>query len=535
MSRPNVVVMLADDLGYSDLGCYGGEISTPVLDSLAAGGVRLTQFYNTARCSPSRASLLTGLHPHQTGIGVLTGDDSPVGYPGSLNRDSATAAEVLRSAGYATALTGKWHLAADTRTPDDSWPTRRGFDYFYGTLSGCGSYFSPATLHRDEQNIEHEADDPQYYYTDAITEEAASFIERSVADDRPFFLYTAYTAPHWPLHARAEDVDRYAGRFDAGWDSLRTERLERQRTLGIVDPDTELSPRDPDEECWEQAADQAWQARRMEVYAAQVDRMDQGVGRIIATLERLGQLDNTIVIFLSDNGASPEELPHMRREKFVTRSDIYRDRTRDGEPVGLGNTPEIVPGPENSYASYGRPWANLSNTPFRRYKKWTHQGGIAAPFIVHWPAGQLAAGQILRTPHQLTDVLPTVLDAVGVDHPAAVDGRPVLPLEGHCFLTELRSGPTASDDNILYWEHCGNAAIRQGRWKLVREHPHPWELYDLEQDPTELDDVSADQPELAERLLADWSRWADRVGVLPFDRIENLYLLRGESTLDAAG
>lgn len=542
MPRPNIVLVLADDLGYSDLGCYGGEISTPNIDSLAEGGARLAQFYNTARCSPSRASLLTGLHPHQTGIGVLTGDDSPVGYQGNLHRGCATIAEILKAAGYTTALTGKWHLAADALHPNDAWPTRRGFDYFYGTLTGCGSYYSPGTLTRGEENIEHEADDPGFYYTDAITDEAVSFIERSVDAEQPFFLYTAYTAPHWPLHAPEEDIRKYQGRFDTGWDNLRQERFGRQLKLGIVDADAELSPRDPEGSAWDEGDATAWNARRMEVYAAQVDRMDQGVGRILDTLKRLGQFENSIVIFLSDNGASPEEIPHMSREKFVSRTDIFRHRTRSGEPVRLGNQPDIVPGPEDTYSSYGRPWANLSNTPFRLYKKWTHEGGIAAPFIVHWPAGGVEAGQILRKPHQLTHVLPTLLEALDLAYPAAVDGTPIPPMEGTSFLPLLRdmghapSSVGAGDDEpTLYWEHCGNGAVRRGPWKLVREYPNRWELYNLATDPTELHDVADQNREIAEQLLADWSVWADRIGVLPFSRIEDLYVLRGESAADAAG
>ncbi|TNC29445.1 arylsulfatase [Amycolatopsis alkalitolerans] len=538
MPRPNVVLVLVDDLGYSDLGCYGGEISTPNIDSLARGGTRLTRFYNTARCSPSRASLLTGLHPHQTGIGVLTGDDSPVGYRGDLHRGCATIAEILRGAGYATGLTGKWHLAADVRNPSDSWPTRRGFDYFYGTLTGCGSYYSPGTLTRGEENIEHEADDPGFYYTDAITNEAVAFIERSAEADQPFFLYTAYTAPHWPLHAPEEDIGRYQGRFDAGWDTLRRERFERQVQLGIVEADAVLSPRDPREPAWEDVTDKDWQARRMEVYAAQVDRMDHGIGRILDTLKRLGRFENTIIVFLSDNGASPEEIPHMTRERFVSRTDIFRGHTRTGEPVRLGNEPGTMPGPENTYSSYGRPWANLSNTPFRLYKKWTHEGGIAAPFIVHWPAGGVEAGQILSEPHQLTHVLPTLLDALDVAYPTVLGDHPIPPMEGTGFLAQLRGSDHAASPAggpALYWEHCGNGAVRRGQWKLVREHTKPWELYNLAKDPTELNDVAGQNRELAEHLLADWSAWADRIGILPFGRIEDLYVLRGEPATDAAG
>jgi arylsulfatase A-like enzyme len=541
-NQPNVVLVLADDLGYSDLGCYGGEIDTPNLDKLASGGTRLTQFYNTARCSPSRASLLTGLHPHQTGIGVLTGDDSPVGYKGNLNRNCATMAEVFSAAGYATALAGKWHLAADALNPNDAWPTRRGFDYFYGTLTGCGSYYSPGTLVRGEENIEYEADDPGYYYTDAITAEAVSFVGRAAEAEKPFFLYVAYTAPHWPLHAPQQDIDKYKGSFDAGWDELRRARFDRQCELGIAEPGTQLSPRDPDEPAWDNAPEKQWQARRMETYAAQVDRMDGGIGQIVTELKARNQFENTIFIFLSDNGASPEELPHFDRETFIQRSDIFRTHTRSGEPVQLGNEPDIAPGPENTYSSYGRAWANLSNTPFRFYKKWTHEGGIAAPFIVHWPNGSLQPGALLRQPLQLTNVLPTLLEAADVPWPAEMNGNPIPKAEGRSFLGLLRQDRDSTNRQsldatagTLYWEHAGNGAIRRHDWKLVRTYPGPWELYNLAKDPTELYDVAAENRDLAASLLADWSQWADRVGVLPFGRIVDLYELRGRPGIEAAG
>ena len=541
--RPNIVLILADDLGYSDLGCYGGEIDTPNLDQLAGSGARLTQFYNTARCSPSRASLLTGLHPHQTGIGVLTGDDSPVGYKGNLNRNCATMAEIFSANGYSTGMTGKWHLAADVRNPNDAWPTRRGFDYFYGTLTGCGSFYNPGTLVRGEANIEHEAQDPGYYYTDAITDEAISFLGRATAEENPFFLYVAYTAPHWPLHAPQSDIDKYEGRFEAGWDQLRRERFDRQYELGIVEPGSQLSPRDREESAWEDVPDKDWQASRMQTYAAQVDKMDQGIGRIVAELTARNQFENTVFIFLSDNGASPEEIPHFERSTFVQRTDIFRSHTRDGEPVRLGNEPDIVPGPENTYSSYGRAWANLSNTPFRLYKKWTHEGGIAAPFIIHWPAGAVRQGTLLRQPLQLTSVLPTLLEAADVEWPAEMNGNPVPASEGSSFLNLLRQDPGSSPSpqtvdaqtGTLYWEHAGNGAIRRGDWKLVRTYPGPWELYNLGKDPTELNDVVNENRELAESLLADWAQWADRVGVLPFGRIVELYELRGRPAIEAAG
>ena len=558
MARPNVVLILVDDMGFSDIGCYGGEVRTPNLDRLAAGGVRLSQFYNTARCSPSRASLLTGLHPHQAGIGILTNNDRPRGYPGTINDRCVTIAEVLKAAGYATCLSGKWHLASEMRQPNDAWPTRRGFDRFFGTLTGCGSFYQPGTLTRGEANVEDEALRPDFFYTDAISDEAAAFVRDRDARARgqPFFLYVAYTAPHWPLHARDEDVAKYRGTFDEGWDVLRERRLARLREEGIVDDEAALSDRDPTQPAWSDARYKEWQARRMEVYAAQIDRMDQGVGRVLAALEETGELDDTLVIFLSDNGASDEALPLVKLERFKQRRDILRVTTRDGRDVKVGNEPSIMPGPEDTYASYGRAWANLSNTPFRYYKQWTHEGGIATPFIVHWPHGGLQTGSVTRAPFQLVDVLPTIVEATGAAYPAEHRGHAVLPPEGRSLLPALRGQwvPEAT----LYWEHTGNAAVRRGRWKLVRAHPevkrywlqsgdpavHPnagdfssytWELYDLSTDRSELHDVAAQHPDIMKDLSGQWQAWAQRVGVIPFDTILDIYAERGQPYKDAIG
>ncbi|MDQ3809939.1 MAG: arylsulfatase [Chloroflexota bacterium] len=517
----NIVLIVADDMGYSDLGCYGGEIHTPNLDALGRGGARLSHFYNTARCSPSRASLLTGLHPHQTGVGVLTNDDRPAGYPGSLDDGYPTVAEILGRAQYRTCLSGKWHLASDMRTPNSAWPTRRGFEDFFGTLTGCGSYFHPGTLMRGEANVEREAADaPHFYYTDAITDHAVQFVARTT---HPFFLYVAYTAPHWPLHARAEDIDRYRGVYDPGWDVLRERRMDRMRAEGILDPLTRLSPRDPSQPAWRAATEPVWLARRMEAYAAQIDRLDQGVGRIVRALEEQHVLDDTLLLFLSDNGASDEDLPKVSPERFRARSDIVRLHTRDGRMVRIGNHPSIVPGAEDTYSSYGRAWANLSNTPFRFYKRWVHEGGIASPFIAHWPAGRLHG--IVHTPFQLVDVLPTILEATAIETGTTLEGRSMLPaLRG----SELEPA-------TQYWEHTGNAALRRERWKLVREFPRDWELYDMSRDRTELDDRAAAEPALVRDLERAWQGWADRVGVIPWQKTLELYRARGLTDEEAAG
>jgi arylsulfatase len=534
MKRPNVVLMLADDMGFSDLGCYGGEIRTPNLDRLAAHGVRFTQFYNGARCSPSRASLLTGLHPHQTGIGILTNDDRPRGYPGTLNDRCVTLAEVLKAAGYRTAMSGKWHLAAEMHAPNAAWPTRRGFERFFGTLTGCGSFFQPGTLTRGETNAETEALDPGFYYTDAISDEAVDFVrDCGNTPDTPFFLYVAYTAPHWPLHARDEDLARYRGAFDAGWDALREARIARQKAIGLIAADTRLSARDPSQPAWRDAPHRDWEARRMEAYAAQIDRMDQGIGRILDALDHTGARDDTLVIFLSDNGASDESLPLVELSRFRQRSDILRLSARDGREVRIGNEPSIVPGGEDTYASYGRAWANLSNTPFRYYKRWVHEGGIACPLIVHWPAGALDEGKFARVPGQLTDILPTILDATRAAYPAQRDGHEIAAHEGHSLLPALRG--EAVQPHAQYWEHTGNAAIRRGRWKLVRDYPGAWELYDLAHDRTELDDLALREPRVVADLADAWSRWARRVGVIDWAVTLDLYAERGQPAREAMG
>ena len=535
-SPPNVLLILADDMGFSDIGCYGSEIETPHIDRLAAGGVRFSQFYNTARCSPSRASLLTGLHPHQTGIGILTKDDRPHGYPGSLNDRCITVAEILSAAGYATSHVGKWHLASNIRQPNDAWPTRRGFDHFYGTLAGSCSYFQPASLTRGECNAEAEATaQTDYYYTDAISQEACTFVREKSQLKQPFFMYVAYTAPHWPLQASEEDIAQYRGRYDEGWDVLRERRMQRLRESGLLADAVQACERDPEEPAWEDAEDKAWEARRMEVYAAQVHRMDQGIGEILATLEQTGQLENTLVFFMSDNGACAEVLPlDGSAEAFKKRRpDLDRLKPRNGRDLQVGNEPAIVPGPEDTYASYGRAWANLSNTPFRLYKRWTHEGGIATPLIVHWPAGGLSNGAIVRAPFQLTDVLPTILEATQVPYPDREKVRDIPPGEGCSILPALRG--QQANDHTLYWEHTGNAAVRRGRWKLVREYPKPWELYDMDTDRAETTDLAARNPDIVGELLTQWQAWADRVGVVPWDEVLAGYRADGKNEAEAAG
>jgi arylsulfatase A-like enzyme len=522
--RPNVVLVLADDLGYSDLEPYGSEIPTPNLDALARDGVRLTRFTTTARCSPSRASLLTGLHPHQTGIGELTANNGPGGYPGSLNEKCATIAEVLGASGYATYMSGKWHVAHDKRPASAAWPTRRGFQHFYGTPDGGGNYYAPGRIHRDERDVSREArDDPDFYYTDAISDAAVDYVRdhRERYADQPFFCYVAYTAPHFPLHAREEDIARHKGNYREGWDVIRQRRVERMRALGILGEKVEVAPRDPRVPAWEDAQDKGYEQRRMEVYAAMVESMDRGIGRIVDALRDTEQLDNTVFVFLSDNGGCAEEVsPRLGSDRVTRGPRIIPSATTDGGPVYVGRHPEHLPGGEETFAFCGPEWAHVSNTPFRFHKRWVHEGGIASPFIVHWPNGiGERAGTLCDSAHYLPDVLPTLLEITGAEYPG-ID-RDVPPLEGVSMLASLRGAP---DDGrrCQFYEHLGNAAVRRGDWKLVREYPGDWELYDVVADPTELHDLAAEHPEVVRELAGAWAEWSARCGVVPRERILEL-------------
>jgi arylsulfatase A-like enzyme len=545
-ARPNIIVILSDDMGYSDVGCYGGEIETPRLDRLAEGGLRFTQFYNTARCCPTRASLLTGLYPHDAGVGHMSenhGSGFP-GYTGSLNDRSRTMAEVLRPAGYRSYLAGKWHVAAPLSPlgPKDHWPLQRGFDEFYGTLEGAGSYFDPAGLCRGNTWITPE-NDPEYrpdtyYYTDAITDHALGFIRQhaTAAPEQPFFLYLAYTAPHWPLHALPEDIARYEGRYEQGYDATRRARIQKMERLGLLDGSWKPAPTigrwdDPNVGRWEEIRDRRWEERCMEVYAAQVDRMDQGIGRVVDELERLGRMENTVILYLHDNGACaetmwrrPYRLPAEPRP--FGPDDLQRKispplmQTRSGVPVRSGQA--VMPGPADSYVTYGESWANVSNTPFRDYKHWVHEGGIATPLIVHWPAGIDATrhGQLVHEPAHVIDIMATVVDLADAHYPAAAsadDGRePAAPLAGVSLLPAWQGRPLERAEP-LFWEHEGCRAVRDGRWKLVARGPaDPWELFDLETDRTEQHDLAILQPERVRTMATQWENWARSHRVVPW-------------------
>jgi arylsulfatase A-like enzyme len=509
---PNILLIVADDLGFSDLGCYGGEIETPNLDRLADGGLRLTQFYTTGRCCPSRAGLLTGLYPHRVGLGHMTQDIDQPGYRGRLAEGVMTIGDQLSRAGYRTFLSGKWHLGTDD-------PTRHGFEEFYGTLTSAKTFWDPSHYRRlPEGRQARKYDEAEFYGTDALADHAIDFLGQAhQTPEKPWFLYLAFNAPHFPLQARPRTIAKYAGRYTEGWDVARERRLARMKRLGVIPHTTSLTPRSPYYH-WaaaQSAPNPAWDslskdrqadlARRMAIYAAMVDSMDQNVGRILSDLDSRGELDNTLIVFTSDNGACAEW-------------DMYGFDGKSGPNNTLHRGKEIVTmGSHGTFHSAGSGWANTSNAPWRLYKHYNHEGGIAVPCIVHWPArmktGQPSrGGHIDATPTHLIDILPTFLDAAGqpsLKHSASrLQGQSLLPLLADEALQQRK----------LFFEHEGNRAVRSGRWKLVALRGQPWELYDMDSDRTELSDLASKRLNLVKRLSASWNTWATDNHVTPLPR-----------------
>ena len=540
-SRPNIILIMADDMGYSDIGCYGSEIRTPNLDRLAANGVRFTQFYNTSRCCPTRASLLTGLYSHQAGIGLMTGDRGYDAYRGDLNRHCVTLAEALRPVGYRTYMSGKWHVTKHVapKGKKHNWPIQRGFDRFYGTITGAGSFFDPATLCRDNTFItpvnDSEYQPDRYYYSDAISDNAVRYIRDHYGEeektDRPFFLYVSYTCAHWPMHAFDEDIAKYQGAYDGGFAPIRAARYAKAKKLGVLEDGWAMSAQARD---WKKTPDKAWDIRNMEVYAAMVDRMDRGIGQIVEEVVRHQALDNTLIVYLQDNGGCAEgygrrsnadkiknqKYPPLGRDGLQTK--IWPPmQTRDGRPLATG--PDVMPGPEDSFTAYGVGWANVSNTPFRGYKHDGYEGGISTPFLVHWPkAVPVESRNSIRSdPSHLIDIMPTFLAAAGATdrYPTEIDGQAIQPMEGVNLLPVLK-GESLRRTAPLCFEHHGNLAMRHGRWKIVsafrNQQPTRWELYDMELDRTELSDLSEKNPERKQAMVRQWQAWADRVGVQPW-------------------
>lgn len=514
--QPNIVVILADDLGYSDLGCYGSEINTPNLDKLASQGLKLTQFYNAGRCCPSRASLLTGLYPHQASVGDMLQGDSLPGYDTHLNFTSVTLAEVLKDAGYHTVISGKWHVGNEP----DYWPTKRGFIDQYFSNGTTGHYFGIAKGRQyivNGKNVEvsgewiksgdseyklfKNADGSQWYATDAIADNAIKFISdfRKKEKAKPFFLYLPFTAPHWPLHAFEEDIVRYQGKYLVGWDSLRVRRFNKMKQLGLIDPGWELSPRNENVPAWNTLPDslKLRNDRLMAVYAAMIDRLDQNIGKLLQSLKETGDLDNTLIIFLADNGGCHEE---VRR--------------------GARNT---LPGTPESFDGYEYPWANVSNTPFQWFKHWAHEGGTSTPFIAWYPS-VIKAGRLSKETGHISDLMPTLVEIAGATYPKEYKGNKITPTVGKS-LVPLFKGQDYKGHEVICWEHEGNRAVRKGDWKLVSRYDYknnvelPWELYNIKNDRSETKNLANKDSERLVELKKIYEEWSKKTNVVPYQAL----------------
>ncbi|MBN2021462.1 MAG: arylsulfatase [Pirellulales bacterium] len=497
-ARPNIVVILVDDMGFSDIGCFGSEIPTPHLDGLAAEGLRFTQFYNTPRCSPTRACLLTGLYPHQAGMGWLDNKVEPDsrGFHGRLLPRCVTIAEVLREAGYFTAMTGKWHLGQQNGTP----PWQRGFirslNSRYGEVYFPKEMSRPGTesLYLDGREIPKDSPElgTDWYSTDLFVDWGLKFIDEARVEKKPFFLYIAQGAVHFPLRAPADAIARYRGKYMKGWDALRKARHAKQIELGIVDARWPLAPRPKQSPAWDTREPDRQKRfdEMMAAYAAMIECIDRGVGTLVAGLRQRGELDNTLIVFLSDNGGNAE-----------------------GGPPGVTTGEGPIGGPR-SRVLLGMNWATLANTPFRRYKHFTHEGGISTAMIAHWPEGIPAArrGVLERQPGHLIDIMATAVDLSGATYPTEYGGNKILPMEGVSLRPAFEGKPLARREPI-FWEHEGNKAVRDGKWKLVQKWRGPWELYDMEADRTEQHDLATDHPDIVARLESAWTAWQKRAFV----------------------
>ncbi|WP_268224688.1 arylsulfatase [Sinomicrobium oceani] len=520
--RPNIVLIMADDLGFSDLGCYGGEIETPNINWLAENGVRFAEFYNTSRCCPTRASLLTGLYNHQAGIGHMTTDENRQGYIGRLSDHAVTLAEVLKPAGYQTGMSGKWHVSntIEQETPEaqmrwlnhqeehplfspvEQYPTNRGFDKYFGNIWGVVNFFDPFSLVNGTEPVKTVPEN--YYHTDAINDTASAYIREFSREEKPFFLYVAHTAPHWPLHAFPEDIAKYEDVYKAGWDTIRQRRYERLIATGIIDRERyPLPPRWKNDLKWEDNPDAEWDARAMAVHAAMIDRMDRGIGRILETLRETGEIDRTLIVFLSDNGASPEN--SMRYGPGFDRPGS----TRKGEEIVYAVDKKVLPGPETTFGSIGTRWANVSNTPFSYWKSESFEGGIHTPMIAFWPEGiRMEKGGIARESGHVMDFMATFADVAGAAYPETYNGRDIHPLQGRS-LKPVLEGKKATGHPALFNEHEGGRMVRTKKWKLVApDAKSSWELYNMDTDRTETKDVASARPEVVKRLDSLWTDWA---------------------------
>lgn len=528
-SKPNIILIMADDLGYSDLGCYGGEINTPNLNYLAKNGLRFSKFYNISRCCPTRAALLTGVYNQQAGIGNMTTDQHALAYRGRLNENSVTLAEVLKTAGYQTGMVGKWHVSntIEQNTPEEQlrwlnhqseheafspveqYPVNRGFDKFYGTLWGVIDYFDPFSLVNGTKPVM--SVPKNYYHTDAINDTAVAYIKSFAKKDMPFFIYVAHNAPHWPVQALPEDIARYENTYKKGWEAIRQARYKKMVSLGLIDPKTQpLPPMENGKHNWANNPDKKYDARAMAVHAAMIDRMDQGIGRIIKELKTTGEMNNTLILFLSDNGASPEIAAN-----FGPGFDRPGE-TRDGRKIIYPKDKKTLPGPETVYSSIGPEWANTVNTPFRYWKRESFEGGVRTPMIAFWPEGILKKNSINKefTGHVM-DFMATFIQLSGAVYPKNIQGKNVPPMQGISFLPALKGQPSAGH-HLIFNEHVSGRSVHQDNWKLVKLRPNdPWQLYNLQTDGTEQFDLAAKNPNKVKQLSLLWDTWAAENQVLP--------------------
>lgn len=527
-AKPNIIVILADDMGFSDLGCYGGEIHTPNIDFLAYNGIRYTQFYNTSRCCPTRASLLTGLYNQQAGIGKMTEAEDEPGYLGHLTDHAVTLAEVLKTAGYHTAMAGKWHvsntneqpapaaqqawlnhqLEGGSFSPIEQYPTSRGFDKFFGTIWGVVDYFDPFSLVSGTTPVKNVP--ANYYQTDAINDTAVAYIREYAKSPEPFFLYVAHNAPHWPLMALPEDIAQYQNTYKSGWDAIRKARYERMAKMGLIDTaQTKLPRRWKDDLSWEQNPDKDWDAMAMAVHAAMIDRMDQGIGRIISALKETGQLDNTLILVLSDNGASPENCAAYG-PGFDRPSE-----TRDGRTIIYATKKQVMPGAETTYASIGPRWANVVNTPYQYWKAESYEGGIHTPLIAYWPKGIKSKGTFNNHVGHVMDFMRTFVELSGAVYPETYKGKQIYPTTGISLVPSFHNQPSPGHET-LFNEHFGARYARSGNWKLVSAaNDSTWHLYNLSADKTETTDLAQQYPGKVKELETLWQQWAQSHQVFP--------------------
>jgi len=526
-SRPNVLLIMVDDLGYSDLGCYGGEVQTPNLDKLASQGLRFSNFYNAGRSCPTRASLMTGLYQHQAGIGRMTFNDNLPGYKGTLTHQAVTIAEVMKGAGYRTGMVGKWHVAetplrTDQRdglnhqvfyenfAPLDNYPMNRGFENYHGIIYGVADYFDPFSLVDGVEPVN--AVPKDYYITNALTDTAVTYVNNYAKGTAPFFIYLAYTAPHWPLHALPEDIAKYEDTYKVGWDSIRNRRYERMKELGIFPKSSDFLSTRQFNDKWENNADQDWDAKAMAVHAAMVDRVDQGIGKVLEALKRNGQLENTLILFMSDNGCSNEVC-----ENYSPGENDRPDMTRDGRPIIYPRKKEALPGPETTFASVGPKWANVSNTPFRFWKAKMYEGGICTPMIAYWPKGiKKNLGGVTSQMGHVMDVMATCVELGKADYPTEYNGNKIIPMEGVSLRPIFQKGKREGHDYLGFEHFREKALIGADGWKIVTPSGDgKWELYHIAVDRSEKVNLADQNPEKVREMVQKYDEWAKRCQVVP--------------------